>query len=220
MTLYRNYLDIVATHQEEANTNMEIGGNKVHCEADEVGFRCRPIWIGDEGFVEWFRYIAVVRRGSSRIFLEKLPSRHTRGAGQGIGGALAIEEFMEIFRVYSDTPLLARGSILHTDGAKADRRAEPMYWPPPGGLNDADLVHDGDFTVLQLQHKWTHTSVCHKRKPGQPAQYAVTRTIRVHDGTMVTCKCGSQCVDGFWSSLRRAVWAAWGSDRGRWIRDA
>ena len=72
MTLYRNYLDIVATQHEEANTNMEIGGNKVHCEADEVGFRCRPIWIGDEGFVEWLCYIAVVRRGSSKIFLEKL----------------------------------------------------------------------------------------------------------------------------------------------------
>ena len=72
---------------------MRIGGSKIHCEADEVAFRCRPIAMEDgEVKIEWMRYIAVLRRGSSKIYLEELPLRYTKGSGQGGGGTLSIDE--------------------------------------------------------------------------------------------------------------------------------
>ena len=186
---------------------MVIGGNRQHVEADEIAFRCRPALVDNEERIEWIRYIAVARRGSAKIFMELLDQRFTGGAGQGGGGALSVEEFVRIFRVDSESPLMAKFSILHTDSAKAYKHTGPMYWAKPSanGFHDPDVVEVHHWSFRQLQHGWTHTSVCHKEKVGQPVQYAVTRTIRLHDGSCETCKCGTQAIDGFWASLRKHV---------------
>ena len=60
---------------------------------------------------------------------------------------------------------------------------------------------DGEFA----KHGWTHTSVTHKRKPGQSVAYTLRRWITTKDGTKHDCLCGTQVIDGFWASLRREV---------------
>ena len=75
LALYRRYLKIVAEHQERENMGLQIGGPKQHCEADEVCFRCRAVVVDNVQKVEWLRYIAVIRHGSSKIYLEELPVR-------------------------------------------------------------------------------------------------------------------------------------------------
>ena len=44
--------------------------------------------------VLWLRYIAIVRRGSAKIFLHKLPDKLTP-SGQGGGGPLSLQELKE-----------------------------------------------------------------------------------------------------------------------------
>ena len=181
LALHGQYLRLVPDHQTAANADMIIGGNRLHVEADEMAFRCRPALVNNEERIEWIRYIAVARRGSAKIFMELLDQRFTGGAGQGGGEALSVEEFLRIFRVDSDSPLMAKFSILHTDSAKAYKHAGPMYWPKPSanGFYDPDVVEVHQWSFRQLQYGWTHTSVCHKKKVGQPVQYAVTRTTRL-----------------------------------------
>lgn len=67
-------------------------------------------------------------------------------------------------------------------------------------------LHDGEsFCERFAQHGWTHTSVTHKRKPGQKLAYTLRRWITTKDGTKHDCLCGTQIIDGFWASLRREV---------------
>ena len=145
--------------------------------------------------VEWMRYIAVIRRGSSKIYLEELPIRQSV-RGQGGGGALSVEELDSIFKVDSDTPLLAPESVLHTDSAKSYKRLGPFRWPGAGAL------HDAGFEVRYRKHRWVHTVVVHKRKVGQRVNWTLIRTIRHADGSQEECKGGTQTVDGFWAGLR------------------
>ena len=89
--IFDNFLEAVAASQEEANEKQVVGGDKQECEADEVAFRCQIIPDASDarGFRRrWLRYIALVRRGSSRIVLSALPDRDVAGSGQGGGGAL------------------------------------------------------------------------------------------------------------------------------------
>ena len=44
--------------------------------------------------VLWLRYIAIVRRGSAKIFLHKLPDKLT-ASGQGGGGPLSLQELKD-----------------------------------------------------------------------------------------------------------------------------
>ena len=83
-------------------------------ELDEVSFRS----VGRPGGIVWLRYLAVARRGSSKVWLQRLPYRVTQ-AGQGGGGPLSVAEMTETLLLDSDKPVLAKGSVCHTDGAKA-----------------------------------------------------------------------------------------------------
>jgi hypothetical protein len=131
------FLRVVSAHAETINDNMQICGVGVEIEADELAFRSQD---GEEEdgtpFVFWLRYIAVCKRGSSTMFLHALPTRKVKGAGQGGGGSLGLEEFVEVVRPTSDRPLFAHGSIVHTDSAKAYKWLGPLRWPSNGVLQD------------------------------------------------------------------------------------
>ena len=257
--LHNNFVDIVAAHQEKENAALQIGGEDLDCEADEVAFRaracpvlrrpsskakakaavkaaakskfkakcsgkrmakakaasssepkCRQEGVDDSEkpaedkqhvdiAIEWLRYIAFARRGSSQILLEKLPSRIVQGAGQGGGGALSIEELSNVMRLSSDKPLLLPGSVLHTDSAKAYRRVGPLQWPANGAL------HDPDFYGAYADFRYVHTNVTHKKKVGQKTNYVLKKTIKTAAGTTREVKGGTQQIDGYWTTLRTAV---------------
>ena len=194
--------------KRKENDAIEIGGEYQECEADEVAFRCRaekdtrPEGERDPSgwVIIWLRYIAIVRRLSSKIFLGLLPDRPVGGSGQGGGGALSKEELINIMKPNSLNPRLKRRSILHTDSAKAYKKVGLQRWPEAGSLH-ANFEDDSSFK----NHEYTHTNVTHKKKPGQKAQYVAIREIVLPDGTKKSVKAGTQKVDGFWATLRRAI---------------
>ena len=109
-------------------------------------------------------------------------------------------ELEEVLLVHSGDPRLLKGSILHTDGAKAYKNVGPRRWPAPGHLHD-DYERDPPFA----QFEWTHTNVCHSRKRGKQVRYVERKTIRRPGGEEVEVLGGTEKVDGFWAMLRAAM---------------
>ena len=99
--------------------------------------------------------------------------------------------------IESDDPLLVRGSILHTDSAKAYRHIGPLHWPEAGALKDP-----ATFEERYRKFGYTHTAVCYKCKKGAKVAYAKEVTIKLRGGTKLSCLAGTQTMDGFWSFLR------------------
>ena len=122
------------------NDNLIIGWQGADVELDEISFRS----VGRRHAVVWLQYLAVVRRGSGLIWIQRLPYRISR-AEQGGGGPISIEEMEKALLLCSDEPVLAKGCVCHTDGAKAYRNlAAPLY----------------DGSLLAYEHlKLGHTSV-------------------------------------------------------------
>ena len=56
-----------------------------------------------------------------------------------------------------------------------------------------------------LRHKYTHTTVLHKKKPGREVRYVEQKTITLPDGERRTVLAGTQKIDGFWAYFRRLV---------------
>lgn len=148
--------------------------------------------------------------------MEELPLRYTGGAGQGGGGALSVAELDAVFRVDSDSQLVAPESVIHTDSAKSYKRLGPFRWPGPGALHGAYELGEGEerpdhkrmsqlFEQRYLRHKWVYAVVVHKKKFGENSNWAVTRRIRLADGTWTERKGGTQTIDGFWARLRLNV---------------
>ena len=224
--LYLNFVKIVAPAQEIANNDLVIGGKGIECEADEIAFRnvrqkrskknaaaeqlgselpasadAVPENNDDEDDCElvWLRYIGIVRRGSSRIFLEKLEDRAVQGSGQGGGGALSHAELKKVLRPDSQPRLLPE-SILHTDSAKAYRKlGATMRRPAPGSHHEA-FEEESDYRHL----KYAHTNVTHKKKVGERIRYVLKRTVTI-DGTEREVLAGTQKIDGYWATMRREV---------------
>ena len=204
-------MNFVATHQEQANEDLTIGGEGVQCEADEIAFRCliEHDTDGNEVLV-WLRYFGMVKRGSSNTFLAKLPDRQVTGAGQGGGGALSIEELRSALKADSDRPrLLSRGMLL-TDSARAYRHVGRWHLPPAGPLQSGFEASDR-FS----RHEWSHTSVTHKKKPGQPIRYVVLTRVTLANGSSVACKAGTEKVDGYWARQQTSTTWAWFAADGR-----
>ena len=200
--LQRSFVRAVAHVMEEINGKLHIGGERVHCEADEIAFRCqKTVENGVEG-VKWLRYIAIVRRRSFKIWLAPLPNRFCKASGQGGGGALSVEELVNVFRVNTDDPVLVRRSLLHTDSAKAYNRLGPLRWPSPRALQDTDL-----FTKRApfAQWEYSHTAAPHKKKAGKRVQFASERRVQHWDGREQDVLGGTQYVDGLWPFLRTQV---------------
>ena len=68
----------------------------------------------------------------------------------------------------SEHPRLAKGSVLHTDSAKAYKTIGMQRWPEAGALH-GDFEADDLFKDMQ----YVHTNVSHKKKVGVPQQFVV-----------------------------------------------
>eukprot|EP00439_Symbiodinium_sp_Y106_P017883 s1011_g2.t1 len=71
----------------QLNDAIVVGGCSADVELDEISFRS----IGRAHGIVWLRYLAVVRRGSSLVWLKRLGNRITR-KGQGGGGPISVEK--------------------------------------------------------------------------------------------------------------------------------
>ena len=158
---------------ESQNSFFEVAGEKQQCEADEVAFRCISETRDGVQGVTWLRYIAVVRRRSFRLFLGLLPERWVPVSGKGGGGALSIQEMVDVLRCDTSKPVLKARSLLHTDSAKAYKRLGPLQWPVLGALHENDVFKSRETLSV---HEYTRTSVCHKRKVVQRVQFSFPRT--------------------------------------------
>ena len=71
---------------------------------------------------------------SGRLVLKRVEDRYAHGGGQGGGGGLSREELLEfVLRPGSgEVPLLRRGTIVHTDGAKASLGKKQKNIVPTG----------------------------------------------------------------------------------------
>ena len=118
-----NVRRIVSYWMIRANALLQIGGPDLDCEADEICFRSQKIVDCKEAEnVRWIRFLGVVRRGSSLVYLNDLEDRLT-AAGKGGGGKIAESEVEQHFLRewlrelgHDPRPLLAPWSVLHTDG--------------------------------------------------------------------------------------------------------
>ena len=72
---------------DQLNDELLIGGQGQDVEMDEICFRPKTL----DNCVLWVRYFAMVRRGSSKVFLARLPYRITK-AGQGGGGPISVQD--------------------------------------------------------------------------------------------------------------------------------
>ena len=111
----------------------------MECEVDEIALRCvaRHSKEGVDG-VWWLRFFGMARRGSSKVSLAPVEDRFAASSGQGGGGSLSTEELVRVLRADTDRPVLARRSILHTDGARSYCKIGFMKWlDKPGLLNEA-----------------------------------------------------------------------------------
>ena len=91
-----------------------------------------------------------------------LPKRVVSRDGRGEGGALSVEELIDVIKPASEKPVLAKRSILCTDSAKAYKRVGFQFWP------EAELLK-GNFEEKEaFEHlEIAHCNVTHKRKPGE-----------------------------------------------------
>ena len=123
----------------------------------EIAFRCKAETDLDGELKLW--WLRLARRGSSKMFLAKLPDRPVKGQGQGGGGALSKVELKDVLQAEMMSPRLIPESIFHTDSAKAYKQVGTLAWPQSGILHAA-------FETLEpfLAHGWCHSVVTHKKR--------------------------------------------------------
>ena len=176
---------------EKMNEELTVGGPGMDVEIDEVAFRS----AGLNTSVLWLRFIGMVRRGSSKIYIAKLPYRLSQG-GQGGGGPLSLEELRSVMVTSTGKPRLECGSICHTDSAKAYKQLDQPEGP----------LYDGTLQGRQFsQFKLAHTNVRHK--PPHP-EFTKNFHVKFWNGREWDEKDvvgGTQKMDGFFSSFRRKV---------------
>ena len=145
----------------------------------------------------WIRYIGIVRRGSAKIFLQKLPLKFT-ASGQGGGGPLSVQELKDIVVTSMGTSRIAVGSVCHTDSAKAYKKLDSDE-PLPA-------LYSGVLAGPSFSHlKLAHSNVRHK--PPHP-EFARKFKMRIWNGSKWVEEVrvgGTQKLDGFFASFRREV---------------
>ncbi|CAE7641241.1 timm16, partial [Symbiodinium sp. KB8] len=147
---------------DRLNEELGIAGNDI--ELDEVSFRSKDL----DDKVLWLRYIAIVRRGSAKIFLHTLPDKLT-AFEQGRGGPLSLQELKDTMVSSKGTSRIAIGSVCHTDSTKAYKTLDSeeslpaLYSGTLGGLS---------FAALKL----AHSNIRHKTPSvaGDSRRYGVT----------------------------------------------
>ena len=201
-----NVRQIASFWMIRANALLQVGGEDMDCEADELCFRSKKVFLQDEAGgisekVMWIRFLSVVRRGSSLVYFNDLEDRYTE-AGKGGGGKIQEEEVAHHFlRAWlrdigvEPRPLLARWSVLHIDGADAYR----------------ELHHETSILEKYGAFKWWHTWVRHSKKKCKvtgamlPVQFAARKRIKLEDGSVAWRKGGTQKKDGWFAGVRKHV---------------
>ena len=147
--------------------------------------------------VLWLRYIAIVRRGSAKIFLHKLPDKLT-ASGQGGGGPLSLQELKDTMVSSKGASRIAIGSVCHTDSAKAYKKLDSEEALP--------ALYNGALGGPSFAHlKLAHSNVRHK--PPHP-EFTRKFKLKVWDGRRWVHEIrigGTQKLDGFFASFRREV---------------
>ena len=137
--LFESFYKFFVPLKEQLNDAIVVEGCSADVKLDEISF-----WsTGRAHGIVWLRYLAVARRGSSLVWLQRLDYRITRKE-QG-GGPISVDEMWSALLLDSDQPVLVEGSVCHTDGAKA-------YCWLSSPLNDGSLVNAAGL-------KLSHTSV-------------------------------------------------------------
>jgi hypothetical protein len=199
--LYHRFVSIVAPHQETLNDALRVGGDGEEVEADEVAFRCR-VTEDENGdvFNTWLRFFGMCKRGCSKFYLTVLPDRTVGGAGQGGGGPLSINELIIAIKADTEDPVLVPRSIIHTDSAKAYKQLGPLRYPEAGAFQAPF-----EEALVFARFQYVHTNVVHKKKVGCVQEFVGRRTIRLASGEVRDVLGGTQKIDGYWASLKRAV---------------
>ena len=187
--LFERFNQLWTPMVEQLNNSLVVGACGADVELDEVSFRS----VGRPGGIVWLRFLGVARRGSSKVWLERLPYRITQ-AGQGGGGPISVQEMKDALLLESDQPVLALGSVCHTDGAKAYKQL----------ASTGSALHDGSLTQFD-DLKLARTCVRHK--PPHP-EFSKLLTANVWTGNRFEPQPrlgGTQKLDGFFASFRRIV---------------
>ena len=177
-----------------ANAVIQVGAMDQDVEADEGSFRNWHIERGDEKLSVWTRFLGVVRRGSSLVYLGELDEREQPRA-RGGGGPIGEDELQkQVLHRPGGRPLMARGSILHTDKASTYLHLHRVK----GHV----LYRRLGLWVTQVRHSR------HKdKKTGkwQSVQFTVRKKVQLLKGKWEWRKGGTQKKDGFWSLIRKYV---------------
>ena len=189
---------------DQLNDELLIGGQGQDVEMDEICFRSKTL----DNCVLWVRYFAMVRRGSSKVFLAQLPYRVSKDFSFGsiqcevhIKPTLsyALQELASVLRRDDGSFRLGAGSVCHTDSARAYKQL---------GVEDGPLF-DGSFcNAKELKGlKLAHTNVKHKPpKPEFTKPFDVPVWQGIDDDWEVETRIGgTQKLDGFFASFRRDV---------------
>lgn len=192
--IQRNVRRIVSYYMIRANQLLQIGGEDMDCEADEICFRSKRVHVAEGNLltekVQWIRFLAVSRRGSSLIYLNDLEDRIT-AAGKGGGGKILECEVEHHFlrewqREFGRTPrpLLAPWSVLHTDGADAYRKLHR-------------LSGSAAFRPWNYWHTWVRHGKKKDKRTGQilPVQFAARKRISLRDGAVAQADLGTHRFD-------------------------
>ncbi|CAE6930761.1 timm16 [Symbiodinium sp. CCMP2592] len=157
--LFNNFRSWLSPIVDRLNEDLVIGALGADVELDEISFRSQAL----DDKILWNRYAAAVKRGSAKVFIEKLPNRLT-AAGQGGGGPLSIDELKKLVVTSKGSSRLAQGSVCHTDSAKAYKKLasdEPLPALYSGALAGPS------FSELKL----AHSNVKHKPPHPKFAQF-------------------------------------------------
>ena len=213
-TTRRTYVE-----QEEKNIMFGEAGPWTDVEADETVFRKAAV-PGDDDTVSvkdmsWDQWCGIVERGRPEtLVMQRLPTPLTTRRAPGPG---AIKK--KDWRPLANRFLKKRNIILHTDAARSYKLKVP------GVLHDA-VVHCNKRVIVNGQPVWV--------KP----RYTRVFTHKVDDGTKVTVKGGTQCIDRVWqyikwhlrgvsarpgsellqARVRSAQWCYWNRHEDRWLR--
>ena len=171
---------------DQLNDAIVVGGCSADVELDEISFRstgrarnCLAQVLGS--------CTARIKFGLVEAF--GLPHY---SEDQGGGGSISVEEMWSALLLHSDEPILAKGSVCHTDGAKAYR-----WLSSP--LNDGTLV---DAAGLKLSH------TCVKHKPPHP-EFSKKMRVQVWVGDHYEEQLrvgGTQKIDGFFREFPTRCW--------------
>ena len=118
-TLFDNFRKFLTPIMDRLNNTLHLGGLGCDVELDEISFRSKT--VGER--VVWIRYLAIARRGSSKIWLTQLPYRITEG-GQGGGGPISLEELKSAILLEDGDSRICQSSVCHSTSFRARNQRE------------------------------------------------------------------------------------------------